>query len=132
MKLSFKNINIEISFQTLIIVVLIALLLLQRSCSSTPKEDPQVITKIETKYDTVTVNTTSYVPKWKTKYITQIDTFQAPIDTLSILKNYYAKYFYSDTLKVDSFGYAVINDTVTQNMILERDIKTNLLICNSI
>ena len=128
MKLSFKNINIEISFQTLIIVVLIVLLLLQRSCSSTPKEDPQVITKIETKYDTVTINTTSYIPKWKTKVITKIDTFSLPIDTSLILKDYYAKYHYSDTLKIDSIGYAVINDTITQNKILGRDIKTNLLI----
>lgn len=123
MKRYFKNI------QTLLIVVLIVLLYLQRSCSSdrTPTE-PEVITKVEVKYDTIVTTETTYVPEYITKVETVIDTFTLPIDTVAILKNYYAKFFYSDTLQVDTFGYAVISDTITQNMILARDIRTNLLI----
>lgn len=100
-----------------------------RSCNgdSDPVE-PEVITKIEVRYDTIETIKETYVPKWKTKIVTEIDTFQAPIDTLSILRDYYAKYYYSDTLKIDTVGYAIINDTITQNTILARDIRTNILI----
>lgn len=122
MKGYFKNI------QNLLIVVLLVLLYLQRSCSSIPPSEPEVITKIEVQYDTVETVTTSYVPKYITRVETVIDTITTPIDTLEILQNYYAKFFYSDTLQVDTLGYAVINDTITQNMILARDIRTNLLI----
>lgn len=122
MKPYFKNI------QNLLIIVLIVLLYLQRSCSSTPQTEPEVITKIEVKYDTVETVKTNYVPKYITRVETVIDTITTPIDTLEILKNYYAKYFYSDTLQIDTVGYAIISDTVTQNMILARDIRTNLLI----
>lgn len=122
MKHYFKNI------QNLLIVVLLVLLYLQRSCSSVPPPEPEVITKIEVQYDTVETVTTSYVPKYITRVETVIDTITTPIDTLEILQNYYAKFFYSDTLQVDTLGYAVINDTITQNMILARDIRTNLLI----
>jgi len=119
----FKNI------QSLLIVVLVVIILLMRSCNgdSDPVE-PEVITKIEVRYDTIETIKETYVPKWKTKIVTEIDTFQAPIDTLSILRDYYAKYYYSDTLKIDTVGYAIINDTITQNTILARDIRTNILI----
>jgi len=119
----FKNI------QTLLIVVLLVLLWLQRSCSSSPEiTEPKVITTVEVRYDTVETIKETYVPKYITRIETVIDTFTTPIDTVNILKNYYAKYFYSDTLKIDTLGYAVINDTITQNTILARDIRTNVLI----
>ena len=123
MKPYFKNI------QTLLIVVLLVLLWLQRSCSSSPEiTEPKVITTVEVRYDTVETIKETYVPKYITRIETVIDTFTTPIDTVNILKNYYAKYFYSDTLKIDTLGYAVINDTITQNTILARDIRTNVLI----
>ena len=123
MKDFFKNI------QTLLIVVLVVVILFMRSCGGeNTNVEPKVITKIETKYDTVIIEKISYVPKWKTKIVTEIDTFQTPIDTLAILRDYYTKYYYSDTLKIDTLGYAVINDTISRNTILARDIRTNILI----
>ena len=122
MKVLFKNI------QTLLIVVLAVLLLLQRSCSSTPKVEPEVITKVVTQWDTLEVTKTKYVPKYIKKTVVSIDTFQAPIDTMSILRDYYAKYFYTDTIKVDSLGFIVINDTVTRNLISKRDVQSNIFI----
>ena len=47
---------------------------------------------------------------------------------MSILKDYYAKYFYTDTIKVDSLGFIVINDTVTRNLISKRDVQSNIFI----
>ena len=122
MKNLFKNI------QTLLIVVLAVLLLLQRSCSSTPQVEPEVITEVVTKWDTLEVTNTKYVPKYIKKTIVNTDTFQAPIDTVSILKDYYAKYFYTDTIKIDTLGTIVINDTVTRNLISIRDVQSNIFI----
>ena len=122
MKDFFKNI------QTLLIVVLAAVLFLQRGCSSTPPVEPKVITEVVTKWDTLKVSTKEYVPKYIRKTIVDIDTFQAPIDTISILKDYYAKYFYTDTIKIDTLGIIVINDTVTRNLISMRDVQSNIFI----
>ena len=122
MKVLFKNI------QTLLVVVLAALLFLQRGCSSTPPVEPKVITEIITRWDTLKVETKEYVPKYIRKTVVDIDTFQAPIDTMSILRDYYAKYFYTDTIKVDSLGFIVINDTVTRNLISKRDVQSNIFI----
>lgn len=122
MKGYFKNI------QTLLIVVLAVLLFYQKSCSSTPPVEPQTITEVITRWDTLKVATKEYVPKYIKKTVVNIDTFQAPIDTMSILRDYYAKYFYTDTIKVDSLGFIVINDTVTRNLISKRDVQSNIFI----
>jgi len=122
LKSYFKNI------QTLLVVVLAVLLFYQNSCSSTPPVEPQTITEVVTRWDTLKVATKEYVPKYIRKTVVDIDTFQAPIDTISILKDYYAKYFYTDTIKVDSLGFIVINDTVTRNLISKRDVQSNIFI----
>ena len=122
MKGYFKNI------QTLLVVVLAVLLFYQNSCSSTPPVEPQTITEVVTRWDTLKVATKEYVPKYIRKTVVDIDTFQAPIDTMSILRDYYAKYFYTDTIKVDSLGFIVINDTVTRNLISKRDVQSNIFI----
>ena len=66
--------------------------------------NPQVITKIETRWDTVEVERVKYVPKVVERVVVDIETIREPIDTTAILRDYYAKYFYSDTLSLDSFG----------------------------
>lgn len=121
MKDYFKNI------QTLLIVVLAVLLWLQKNCSSTPSE-PTVITTVVTEWDTVKVETTKYVPKIVEKVVVDIDTFSTPIDTVSVLKDYYAKYFYTDTIQIDTLGSIVINDTITRNLISMRNVQSNIFI----
>jgi len=118
----FKNI------QTLLVVVLAALLFLQRSCSSTPPVEPEVITEVVTKWDTVKIEKTEYVPKIVEKVVVNIDTFSAPIDTVTVLKDYYAKYFYTDTIQIDTLGSIIINDTITRNLISMRDVQSNIFI----
>lgn len=122
MKDFFKNI------QTLLIVVLVAFLFLQRGCSSTPKAEPEVITEVVIKFDTIKISEKEYVPKYINKTIIEIDSFQIPIDTISVLKDYYAKYFYTDTIQIDSLGTIVISDTVTRNLISKRDVQSNIFI----
>jgi hypothetical protein len=127
LKVFFKNI------QYLLIAVLVVALLLQRSCYSNPKVvEPKVITNVEIKWDTVTINKEVYIPKWKTKVITeyQSDTvlINTPIDTLEILKDFYSKNVYVDEIILDSLGKITITDTITQNSILSRRVTSNILI----
>ena len=126
MKEIFKDIK------TLLIVVLVAIILFMRACSggknSTVVTEPTIITKTVTKWDTLKIDSLVYVPRWRTKVTTVHDTIPADVDTLSILKDYYAKYFYTDTLSLDSLGSIVINDTVSKNSIIFREIHPNVLI----
>ena len=85
-----------------------------------------VITKIVTKWDTISVDSLVYVPKYVTK--TEHDTIPADIDTLSILKDYYTKYFYSDIIDLDSLGTITIDDTISKNSIVWRKVKPSLYI----
>lgn len=126
MKDFFKNI------QNILIVVLVVIILIMRSCSGGSNDnvitEPTTITKIEVSYDTIETVIKEYVPQWRDKIIIETDTIPAEVDTLSILKNYYAKYIYTDTLKIDTIGYAIVNDTITQNTIASRNVTTNFLI----
>ena len=116
------------SLQTVLILILVLLLLYLTQCSKTDPVEPEVIVTIETKWDTVNVVQTEYVPKWRTKIVTEHDTIPADVDTMSILKDYYAKYYYTDTLTLDTLGYLVVNDTITQNSILSRRFESKVQI----
>ena len=131
MKSLFKN------FQSLIIIGLIIVIFLLRECKGESKGapiEPVTIVKIETKYDTIVETVETYIPeyrtkvKWKTK--TVHDTIEIhdtiPVDTASVLEEYFATYAYTDTLKKDSVTF-IINDTISQNKILSRGIKYNLV-----
>lgn len=107
-----------------------AILLYQSQCSKKEPVEPEVIVTIETKWDTVSVTQTEYVPKWRTRVETQIKTIHdtIEIDTMSVLKDYYAKYFYIDTLNLDTLGYIVLNDTITKNSISSRTFNSKFSI----
>lgn len=115
--------------KTLLIVVLGVIIFLTRSCQGgSDITEPQVITEVVTQWDTVKVENTKYVPKVIERIVVNIDTFATPIDTLSVLQDYYAKYFYTDTIKIDTLGYVTINDTITRNLISFRDVQSNIFI----
>jgi hypothetical protein len=113
----FKNI------QSLLIVVLIVVIFLMRSCSGkdTPTE-PQIIRDTIIEYVTIEKTYPVYVPK--VKYVTKvdIDTFSTPIDTATILADYYAIKTYEDKQVLDSLNL-VITDTISQNQIKSRKIS---------
>tara|TARA_R100001440_G_scaffold35954_1_gene55059 strand:- start:795 stop:1451 length:657 start_codon:yes stop_codon:yes gene_type:complete len=124
-------------FKTLTIIGLIIVIFLLRECRGESKGapvEPVTVVKVETKYDTIVETVETYIPeyrtkiKWKTK--TVHDTVEVhdtvPIDTLSILEDYFATYAYTDTLKKDSVTF-VINDTISQNRILSRGINYSLV-----
>lgn len=123
MKRFFSNI------QTIVILVLI-ILVLMKTCEGPAKPIEKIVTKIEVRYDTLEVEKKVYIPKYQTRIVTKVDTFtiNKKIDTLAILKDYYAKYVYQDTLKLDTLGYVVINDTITQNKIYSRSFDNSQIL----
>ena len=116
------------SIQNVLIIALALVLLYQSQCSRKDPVEPEVIVTIETKWDTVNVTQTEYVPKWRTKVVTEHDTIPQDIDTMSILKDYYAKYHYTDTLTLDTLGYLVLNDTISKNSVLSRSFTSDISI----
>lgn len=73
--------------------------------------------------DTVFVETvkTEYRRGKDIEVVVEVPTYiPADVDTLSILKDYYSKRIYSDTLRIDSLGYVAIRDTISQNQIVGR------------
>jgi hypothetical protein len=117
----FKNILV------LGLLVLIILLLIQRSCfSPTPTTITDTIIKIEVRWDTVEIISEVYTPKWS--YIVKPVFKYHPIDTLEILKDYFAQYYYKDTIHLDTLGFIIIKDTISQNKIQSRQTSSHLYI----
>ncbi len=117
------------TFEHIVILILGVCLLWLTQCRRTePIIEEIVKTEVVTKWDTVEVAKTEYVPKIVERVVVDIDTFSIPIDTVSVLKDYYAKYFYTDTIQIDTLGSIVINDTITRNLIAMRDVQSNIFI----
>ncbi len=128
---NFKNIFIVCLLTALVIVLLL------RKCGHGGDTQPTI--KIDTVYQKVKGDTV-YVPKVSSIYYDRIkyvptnpdliiDTLYLPelIDTLSILKDYYAHVVYKDTLR-NQYGYISVTDTISQNRIKSRQVKTALSI----
>jgi hypothetical protein len=113
------------NIQTLLIIVLVAIIIFMRSCPKSSNLSPKTIVNTTIEYIPVIETIPEYIPQWREKLEIRVDTFQIPIDTTAILIDYYSKYFYKDTLKVDTLGYVIINDTITQNKILSRVVVNN-------
>jgi hypothetical protein len=100
-----------------------------RGCSrNKPISEPKIITETIVKWDTLKIDSLVYVPKWRTKVTTIHDTVLANVDTAFILNDYYSTYAYTDTLSLDSLGSIIINDTISKNSILFRDVQPNIFI----
>jgi hypothetical protein len=130
----------KIDLKTLLIICLIIVILLMRMCEGSGENDGKKIVKIDGKkyevikhtIDTVIVPVKQTVYKeGKTIYKEVPIYVQYPpdvkIDTAQILKEFYSKVVYKDTLKLkDSLGYVTITDTITKNSILNRFYDANI------
>lgn len=116
------------SIQSVAIAVLIIVILLMRACDKQDPVEPVIITKIETVFDTITKEVPVYKPKYVTKieYIHDTIIDSTPIDTVSILKDYFATYVYQDNQELDSLNLTII-DSVSQNKIFARTIQYDLI-----
>lgn len=122
-----KNLDLK----SLVIFGLIIVILLMRVYYDNPTKPGETIKIGDKTYEAVKrevdtvwvpVKTVEYRPG-KTIYVDSIIYVEVPakVDTLSILKDYYAKRIYIDTLELnDSMGYITVNDTISENSILGR------------
>jgi hypothetical protein len=98
-------------------IILIGIIFLQRECHRCPQ--------VQTSYrvDTIPGDIIPSVIELSRPdpYFIFVDTGQQMfVDTASILRNYFARVVYLDTLKDDSSAFIAILDTVTQNRLLGR------------
>lgn len=88
-----------------------------------------------TKTDPIIISDTVYQEKTFTKFIkgksipfVVLDTIylvDKVTDTITIVKDYNQAKVYSDTIKIDSLGFAYIQDTISQNKIQGRGFSAN-------
>lgn len=86
-----------------------------------------------TKVEPIVLTDTVYQQKTYTKYIkgksipfVVLDTtYLIDTDTITIVKDYNEVKAYSDTIRIDSIGYAYIQDTISQNKIQGRGFNAN-------
>jgi len=128
---TMKTILKYLDLKTLLIIVLAIIILILRSCTSTGDKKEDIIKVDGKKYivvkheiDTVYKPTIQTVYKdGKTIYRDTPVYINVPtnVDTMSILKDYYTKVTYKDTLHLkDSLGYISVVDTIFNNKILNR------------
>ena len=120
--------TINMDFTKLILIALAVIILLQTQCGE--KGQPQVttITKVETKLDTIVIEKVKYVPTKNTIVKVEYRDIPTKVDTVEILKDYFSKVVYRDTINIDTFGNIVIEDTVSRNEIVSRALFSNIVI----
>jgi hypothetical protein len=124
-----KNILKYIDLKVVTIIGLIIVILCLRSCQieNGPiiKVDGKKYQVIKHKVDTVYVRTTQTVYKKGDVIYKEVPIYvQLPprIDTVEVIRDYYSKVIYKDTLKLkDSLGYITLTDTIFQNNISGRE-----------
>ena len=123
----------------ILIVVLFVIILLQRGCKNT---EPQIITKIDTvtqvKYEHI-VEYGHSKPRYikgerdtivetKIEYVLSEEDYGIVQKLDTLIELYSMKNIYLDSIKVDTFGYIKITDTVQENKFLGRSFVTNITI----
>ena len=120
--------NLKINFNYIIIAVLVAIILLQRQCSPSPKEqEPVIVTKVDTLWrevhDTVTKEVPVYVSiptKPGPEYIPSDNCDSLKQQYLSLRDKHISKNVYVDTIKIDTFGIVQVVDTLQFNKLKKR------------
>lgn len=128
--------NKSTRFLSVLILVLIAIIFLQRSCHQkeigdiVSHRDTTVVvdTVVEVHENTVTrkvplvKHDTSYLPI-DTQYLPDPDYAVLKARFEALVKEHTARNIYSDSLRLDSIGYVIINDSVQFNKLFDRSYK---------
>lgn len=128
---------LSMDLKTIIIILeFIIILLLKSGCGG--DKTPGKIVRVEGKKYLVIQHSVDTVDVEKVKYITKrgADIYHdttiyvpiyGPIDTMEIIKQYYAKNVFKDTLNLgDGLGYVYLNDTISENKLLFRNFESKI------
>jgi len=110
-------------YAILIIIGVMAAIILMLTLRSCHPDGPDVVTVIER--DTIKGDSVPYEVLLPKPYPVYKDTGSTrwkykDVDTCAILRDYYAQYYYNDTLKNDTSALVVVNDVVTENRLQAR------------
>lgn len=136
MNFIFKNL------QLIIIIVLVGIVFLQRACSPDPEQPITDINKVtidKKEYELLLHKKDTF---WRTEHIYykgdpipgKIVYVDVPkdIDTPAVIRDYFAKRPYSETVQIENdsinYGTVTVTDTVHQNKLFDRRYNFNLLI----
>ena len=136
-------------WREVVILLLLGIILFLRGCGedygdkTLVEVDGEQYELLESKTDTIyvekEVKVTKYVPKYITKEVIKEVEIPVDIDSLAVIKDYYAKYVVKDTLNLtydfpevvtDSLGnkpsgdlgFGILTDVISQNAIESREI----------
>lgn len=116
--------------KTLLVIIgtiIIFIIMSPKYCSSGSgkKSDTFIDTVHDTSWNVRIEKTPFYIPG-PTQFLPgEIKWRDRPIDTLALLKDYFAKVIYHDTVWIDSFGFVSFHDTITKNRIAARQKEKN-------
>jgi hypothetical protein len=128
----------KLDLKTILILVLIIVILLMRSCTpvldhkkpGTVKVGGKKYIVVKHEVDTVYQPVTKIVyKKGDTIFIDRPVYVQVPanVDTAEILRDYYTKFPYKDTLTLsEELGFITVNDTIFKNRILNRTFESHI------
>jgi hypothetical protein len=113
-------------YKNIVIAILVIIVFLFIKDKSDYIGQPSVIIDTDTVYQQKTF--TKYI-KGKSIPFVVLDTtylIDEVHDTITIIKDYNQVKVYSDTMRIDSLGYAYIQDTISQNKIQGRSFKAEI------
>lgn len=136
-------------WKELLILLLVSVIFLMRGCG-TDFEDKEIVKvdgkdyellkqEVDTVFVEKEVKVTKYVPKYITKEVIKEVEIPADVDSLAIVREYFASYKVTDTLQLDydfptevtdslgnkppsNLGYGILTDVISQNTIQSREI----------
>ena len=114
------------SIPYIIITILLLALFLQHKFTPEPKSIIDIHTTTDTIHDTIYKTIHHYTPKPIYTDTGSTKWRWYPIDTNQILADYFARYFYIDTLQNDSSALIILLDTVSKNHIIYRQPQITL------
>lgn len=114
------------SIPYIIITILLLALFLQHKYTPEPKSIIDIQTTTDTIHDTIYKTIHHYTPKPIYTDTGSTKWRWHPVDTNQIFADYFARYFYMDTLQNDSNALIILLDTVSQNRIMYRQPQITL------
>ena len=113
-------------YKNIVIAILVIIVFLFIKDKSEYIGQPSVIVDTDTVYQQKTF--TKYIKGKSIPFVVLDTIYNVDLvhDTIKIISDYSRVYSYSDTIRIDTLGYAYIQDTITQNKIQGRSFKAEI------
>lgn len=117
----------------IVILALIIVLVVQHLMTPKPLDETEYIKigskeyiLLKNKVDTIWEVRDSLIPVYRPVPGPRVEVeVPANVDTTAILKDYFSKNVYNDTIRLDSVGYVSVKDTISENFIYSREVYYN-------